>query len=187
MTIDSNRAEYYLYVGWAANELGQPAKAGPALNRAIELDRDLGDAYWQRGVLLQKGSATVPTRRDLSLALEKRPSRFEAWATIALCDQDLQKWPEAGQAWRRAIAGNDAVAEWHYRLGKLLWGHGSQAASLPELERAVALDKPGRAPPPWLFDATSLRRGATAARPAARRRPSSSTRAFSRSGVRDAP
>src|SRR5262249_47470133 len=50
VNIDANRAEYHLYVGWAANELGQPAKASAELNKALELDRELGDAYWQRGV-----------------------------------------------------------------------------------------------------------------------------------------
>ncbi len=157
VNIDSNRAEYFLYVGWAANELNQPNKAEPALNKALELDHELGDAYWQRGVLLQKQGATLDALRDLQTALEKRPSRFEAWAAIAVCYQDLQKWPEAEQAWRRAIAGNDKVAEWHYRLGKLLWSHGSKAAAVPELERAVTLgDKPGEPVHPWIVDAHYL-------------------------------
>ncbi len=155
--LDANRAEYYLYVGWAANEVNEQGKATAALNKAIELDHDLGDAYWQRGVLRQKQGATVDALRDLQVALEKRPSRFEAWATIAVCDQDLSKWTEAEQAWRRAIAGNDQVAEWHYRLGKLLSGHGNKAASLPELEQAVTLgDKPGDVVRPWVFDAHYL-------------------------------
>jgi tetratricopeptide (TPR) repeat protein len=155
--LDANRAEYWLYVGWAANELGQPTKARAALNRAIELDNNLGDAYWQRGVLLQKGGSNVDALDDLQKALEKRPSRFEAWATMALCYQDLQKWPEAEQAWRKAIAGNDSVGDWHYRLGKLLAGHGNKAGSLPELEKAVELsDKPDQSPPAWLFDAHFL-------------------------------
>ena len=157
VSIDSNRAEYYLYVGWAANELGQPVKAAPALNRALELDHELGDAYWQRGVLLQKQGATQDALRDLQMALEKRPSRFEAWATIALCDQDTQKWPEAEQAWRRALAGDDQHAEWHYRLGKLLAAHGNRNASGPELDKAVVLaERPNEPPHPWLFDAHFL-------------------------------
>ena len=71
-------------LGWAANETSQPMKAAPALNKALELDHELGDAYWQRGVLLHAQGANVDALRDLQTALEKRPSRYEAWATIAL-------------------------------------------------------------------------------------------------------
>jgi tetratricopeptide (TPR) repeat protein len=159
VNLDGNRAEYFLYLGWAANALGgsNSGKARAALDRAIELDHELGDAYWQRGLLLQREGASVDALHDLDTALRKRPSRFEAWAAIASCDQDLQKWAEAEQAWRKAIAGNDQVAEWHYRLGKLLANRGSQTAALPELEKATALsDLPGQNPPVWLFDAHLL-------------------------------
>jgi tetratricopeptide (TPR) repeat protein len=154
---DPNRAEYHLYVGWAANEQSQSGKAGPALNRALELDRELGDAYWQRGVLEQKAGATMDALKDLNTALEKRPSRFEAWASIALCDQDLQKWDEAERAWRKAIEGNDNVAEWHYRLGKLLRDHGNRAAVAAEMEKATTLgERPKETHNAWLADAHFL-------------------------------
>jgi predicted Zn finger-like uncharacterized protein len=157
VNIDSNRAEYLLYVGWAANELAQPAKAMPVLNKAIELDRELGDAYWQRGMILQKQGATDDALKDLKIALEKRPSRFEAWASIALCYEDVQKWPDAERAWRQAIAGNDSVPEWHYRLGSLLAGHGNPKGAAIELERAVDLaEGPDQLPPAWLYKAHLL-------------------------------
>ncbi|APR83368.1 TPR domain protein [Minicystis rosea] len=157
MNIDANRAEYMLYVGWAANDLAQPAKAMSVLNKAIDLDHDLGDAYWQRGVLLQKQGANMDALKDLQTALEKRPSRFEAWATIALCYQDLQKWPDAEHAWRQAIAGNEQSPEWHFRLGKLLSAHGVPSTSLPELERSVELAEAGEQTRyPWIYDAHFL-------------------------------
>ena len=152
-TNDTNRAEYHLYVGWAANELNQPGKATPALNRAIELNADLGDAYWQRGITLQRQTEIQDALRDLTIALAKRPSRFEAWATIALCQEEMQKWADAEKSWRSAIAGNDDVAEWHYRLGKLLDAHGNKASVQAELEKALELasrpDEPKRL---WLYD-----------------------------------
>ncbi|MCC6556833.1 MAG: tetratricopeptide repeat protein, partial [Polyangiaceae bacterium] len=155
--IDPNRAEYQLYVGWAANEAGQPGRAETALNRALELDRELGDAYWQRGVRLQKGGATLDALKDLKIALEKRPARYEAYATMALCYQDQGSWAEAEEAWRKAIAKNDNVPEWHYRLGKIYASHNNRAASATELEKAVILSEvPDRPTPPWLFDAHFL-------------------------------
>jgi predicted Zn finger-like uncharacterized protein len=156
--IDPNRAEYHLYVGWAANETsGQQAKAEAALKRALDIDRELADAYWQRGVLRQKQGAIVDALADLGTALAKRPSRFEAYATIALCFQDQGRWPEAEDAWRKALAGNDRIAEWHYRLGKIYAGRGNRVGAAAELEKAVLLgEAPEKPRPAWMFDAHFL-------------------------------
>jgi tetratricopeptide (TPR) repeat protein len=156
-TIDPNRAEYFLYVGWGANEAGQPQKAQSALERALELDRELGDAYWQRGVLLQKQGATIDALNDLQAALQRRPSRYEAYATMALCLQDEGRWAEAEEAWRKAIAADGTMPEWHYRLGKIYASHGSDGAAGRELERAVKIVETSTKPKPgWLFDAHFL-------------------------------
>ena len=155
--IDSHRAEYFLYVGWGANEAGQPARAAEALGRALELDKDLGDAYWQRGVLHQKRGATVDALADLLKALEKRPSRYQAYATMALCYQDQSNWAEAEQAWRKAIAADDTVSEWHYRLGKIYWNRGNRPGAATELERALVLaEGPDKTQPVWIYDAHFL-------------------------------
>ncbi len=157
VNIDGNRAEYHLYVGWGANDTGQPARAETALKKALELDKGLGDAYWQRGILRQKSGSAADALEDLKTALEKRPSRYEAYATMGFCYQDLSRWAEAEAAWRSAIAGNPSIAEWHYRLGKILASHGSVAASGPELEQAVKLaDLPDHPVPGWLYDAHLL-------------------------------
>ena len=157
VNIDGNRAEYHLYVGWAANETGQPARAETALKKALELDKGLGDAYWQRGILRQKSGSASDALEDLKMALEKRPSRYDAYAAMGFCYQDLSRWPEAEAAWRNAIAGNAGIAEWHYRLGKILASHGNVAASGPELEQAVKLgDVADHTAPGWLYDAHLL-------------------------------
>jgi len=137
--IDANRAEYYLYVGWAANELNQVQRAEQAISRALELDRELADAYWQRAVLLHKQARTLDALADLQVALEKRPSRYEAYATMALCYQDQARWPDAEKAWVKAIEGNGSVAEWHYRLGKIYESHGNRATAATELEKTIEL------------------------------------------------
>jgi tetratricopeptide (TPR) repeat protein len=156
VNIDPNRAEYHLYVGWAANDAGNPGRAEGELKKALDLDHSLGDAYWQRGVLLQKKGESISALSDLQTAIEKRPSRFEAYATMALCFQDLLKWPEAEGAWKKAIAANGAVAEWHYRLAKIYVGHGNAAGAGPELEQAVTLAEGDHGKPAWLADAHFL-------------------------------
>jgi tetratricopeptide (TPR) repeat protein len=156
--LDPHHAEYWLYVGWAANELGQPGRAEAALKKAIDLDKNLGDAYWQRGVLLQAQGQTIDALADLKMALEKSPSRFEAYATMALCYQDQSNWTAAEDAWRKAIAGNDKIADWHYRLGKIANNRANRGEAIVEIGRAIALgEAPGvAAPPAWLFDAHFL-------------------------------
>ena len=93
--IDANRAEYHLYVGWGANEAGQPAVAQDELAKALELDKGLADAYWQMGVMQRKQGAVVDAVKNLQKALELRPSRFEAYATLAECFEDENRTGEA--------------------------------------------------------------------------------------------
>ncbi len=155
--IDANRAEYYLYVGWAANELNQVQKAEQAITRALELDHELADAYWQRAVYLQKQARTLDALADLQVALEKRPSRYEAYATMAMCYQEQARWPDAEKAWLKAIEGNGSVAEWRYRLGKILESHGNRVGAAEQIEKAIELleTKPGTSQG-WQIDAYYL-------------------------------
>jgi tetratricopeptide (TPR) repeat protein len=143
--IDPNRAEYHLYVGWAANEAGQPAVAQDELTKALALDKGLADAYWQIGVMQRKQGAVVDAMKNLQKALELRPSRFEAYATLAECYEDENKIGEAILAWKKAIASDGSRPEWHYRLGKLLGRAGES-----EMREAVNLSETRDVKPGWL-------------------------------------
>jgi pentatricopeptide repeat protein len=143
--IDYNRAEYHLYVGWAANEAGQFAVAQDELTKALELDKGLADAYWQLGVMQRKQAAVVDAVKNLQKAIELRPSRFEAYATLAECYAEQGRTGEAMALFRKAIAADGGRAEWHYRLGKLL-GRGGES----ELKQAVTLSEANETRPGWL-------------------------------------
>lgn len=146
--IDPNRAEYYLYRGWAANDAGQPGVAQESLTKALELDKSLADAYWQMGVLLRKQGAVVDAVRDLQMALKLRPSRFEAYATLAECYEDQVNFAAAQAAWQKALAGDPNRPYWHYRLGKLLGTRG-----LGELQAAVKQEEEKPQKEAWLSQA----------------------------------
>lgn len=154
--LDPNRAEFFLYVGWAANEADDQQLASTSLAKALELDRSLADAYWQRGVLRRRQRALAEAEQDLLKALELRPSRFEAHATLAEVYEEQQKWPAAQAAWLKALAADSKRALWQFRLGKLVYQHGAKPASLDPLTKAVQLASQSQIPAPWMADACLL-------------------------------
>jgi tetratricopeptide (TPR) repeat protein len=154
--IDPNRAEYYLYEGWAANEGGSVAKASLALKKALELDQGLADAYWQRGVLRYHETRTKDAIEDLSKALSLRPSRFEAHADLALAFYDLGREDQALAEWQKAIAANPNEPNWRFHYGKLLSLRLQSAAAAEQLKKAIELAATEEKAPPWLSEAHRL-------------------------------
>lgn len=151
--IDGNRAEYHLYVGFAAIEAGQYNIASTSLEKALELDPTLGDAYWQRGVLFQRQGRCVDAIRDLEIALEKKKSRYEAHASLAACYEEQNNPTKAEVSWRKAIEGNPKIAEWHHKLGLLLDRKNDSKGAIEELEKAIELSQGQEPRPGWLSKA----------------------------------
>ncbi|MBM4358306.1 MAG: tetratricopeptide repeat protein, partial [Deltaproteobacteria bacterium] len=155
---EPNRADYQLYLGWAAGDANQASEAERAIEAALELDATLADAYWQRGLNLQRKGKVDEALKDLLLAVEKKPDRFEAYAALAICYGELTQQDAALDAWRMAVAGRD-IPEWHYRFAKLLLTKGTKEEAAEHLEKAVdgvakmLADKKLTVPPPWAADA----------------------------------
>jgi cellulose synthase operon protein C len=151
--LDINRAEYYLYVGWAANEAGNVPKAEKALAEALRLDQGLADAYWQRGVLRQRQGAVRDAIIDLQRALQLRPSRFEAHASLAQALYDQGREGEAMKEWQLAIQAQPDNADWRFRYGKLLGANHQNDAAIDQLGKALALIESKDTPPRWRWEA----------------------------------
>ncbi len=159
--LDPNRAEFHVYVARAANEMA-PAQlelARDEVDRALTLDRNDGDAYWQRGVLERMEGAIDDAMKDEAHALQLRPSRYEAYATIAECHEDRNESAEALGAWARAIAGDANVLGpdgqmqhpfWHFRYGKLLTEKGDRPRALVHLLGAATAAEKLETRPAWL-------------------------------------
>jgi tetratricopeptide (TPR) repeat protein len=155
VALDPNRAEYHLYVAWAANE-ATPAQLGLArteVEKALALDKLNGDAYWQRGVLLRKEGQVVDAIKDLKRALELKPTRFEAHATLAEAFEDKNDMAGAMAEWQKAIAGDDKPAYWRWKYGKLLAVKGQNAEAAKHLGYAVEQGKAAQPRPGWLAPA----------------------------------
>jgi tetratricopeptide (TPR) repeat protein len=154
--LDPHRAEYLLYVGWAANEAGRVAEAEQALKKALELDQGLGDAYWQRGILRYRQGAVKDAVADLTRALELRPGRYEAHAALADAYFDLGLEAKALEEWQRATTAQPDNATWAFRYGKLLQAARRDAESRVFLEKAIELSDKLTVKPRWLWEAHHL-------------------------------
>jgi predicted Zn finger-like uncharacterized protein len=181
--LDANRAEYHLYAGWAANDAGNVPKAEHALAEALRLDQGLADAYWQRGVLRQRQGAARDAIADLTKALELRPSRHEAHASLADAYYDLGKEPQALREWQQAIAAQPDNATWHFRYGKLLAANHQIDAAREQLNRALELSTNDDPAPRWSWEAHYLLAHATGLKPDAVKH----WQEFLRLGPRDSP
>lgn len=150
--LDPNRAEYHLYVAWAANE-STPAQLGLArthVDKALALDKALADAYWQRGVVSLREGALGDALKDLKKALELKPSRHEAHAALAEVYGQKNETANAMAEWQKAIAGDEKVPAWRYQYGRLLFDKGNTAESAKHLGYAVEAGKKAQPRPGWL-------------------------------------
>jgi tetratricopeptide (TPR) repeat protein len=167
VSIDPNRPEYHLYVGWAANEARNFSKAHSALEKALSLDQSLADAYWQRGILLARQGAVKDAIVDLKKALSLPPTRHEAHAALADAYYDLGREQDALAEWRQAITALPTQAAWRFRYGKLLLANRQRAAAEHELGRALELARDDESASRWLAEAHLLLAQALGQQPAA--------------------
>jgi len=171
--LDPNRADFHVYLAWAAND-ATPAQlelARDEIDQALAIDKVNPEAYWQRGVLERMEGADEDAIKDENHALALRPSRYEAHATLAECFEDKNQEGAALTEWARAIAGDvepsDATTVrhpfWRFRYGKMLMERGGPAAALAQLIPAVTtaeamIPKPGWLAPLEFLTAEALRK-----------------------------
>jgi tetratricopeptide (TPR) repeat protein len=176
--LDPNKAEYHVYVAWAANDTtpAQLELASDEVDKALALDKLNAEAYWLRGSVRRMEGQLDDAVKDEKHALELRPSRYEAHATLAECyDQKNDQVAAAGE-WTKAIAGDRGTAAadgsiphpyWRYMYGKLLMDRGSSGDALSVLLPAVKTAEKMDPRPAWLIPLEFL--SAEALRKAGRR------------------
>jgi tetratricopeptide (TPR) repeat protein len=165
--LDPNRAEFHVYLAWAAND-STPAKlelARDEIDKAFALDKNNAEAYWQRGVLERMQGAIEDAIKDEKRALALRPSRHEAHATLAECYGDKNDEGAAAAEWQRAIAADGTAtnpdgtvlhSRWHFLYGKLLYDHGNAGAALAQLLPATLAAEKEDPRPGWIGPAEFL-------------------------------
>lgn len=159
--LDPNRAEFHVYLAWAAND-AQPAQlelARDEVEKALALDKMNAEAYWQRGIVEFIQGSIDDGIKDERHALELRPSRYEAHATLAECYEEKNDEATAMAEWSKAIAGDGKTTNadgtvphpyWHYKYGKLLLEHGASGPGLAQLLPAAQEGEKTTPRPGWL-------------------------------------
>jgi tetratricopeptide (TPR) repeat protein len=128
-----------MYIARAANE-SIPVQLGLArdeVEKALQLDNLLADAYWQRGIVRRREKAVKDALEDLEKTLQLKPTRLEAYATIAECYSDLNLPEKAMEAWQKAISANDRQPRWRYSYGRMLLERNRVPEALGHLSFAV--------------------------------------------------
>ncbi len=148
---DSNRPVYHLYVAWAANSTNpvQTPLAQAAVEKALALDQNFGDAYWQRGVIEYNLNALKDAQKDLRTALTLNPTRLEAHATLAQVFERLNDQGQALGEWQKAYTADKEQFDWDYEYGELLLEKNQTGQAATVLADAVrvgdaATTRPGR-------------------------------------------
>lgn len=150
---DASRASYHLYVGWVAIEVGDYPLANVSLDKALELDQTLADAYWKRGELRVKQGAVDDAVRDLQRALELSPSRAEAHAQLGLAYLQNGREPMALAEFQKATEQVGVDPYFNYRYGELLLNNRRASEAAAQLERALSGVKDREPAPPWTYEA----------------------------------
>jgi tetratricopeptide (TPR) repeat protein len=175
--LDPNKAEYHVYVAWAANDMtpAQLELASDEVDKALALDKLSAEAYWLRGSVRRMEGQLDDAIKDEKHALELRPSRFEAHASLAECYDQKNDQAAAAAEWKRAISADRGVAEdgsvrhpyWRYMYGKLLMDRASSGEALTMLVPAVKTAEKMDPRPAWMIPLEFL--SAEALRKAGRR------------------
>jgi tetratricopeptide (TPR) repeat protein len=158
--LDPNRPEFHVYLAWAANE-ATPAQLDVSrdqIDKALAIDKLNPEAYWQKGILERMTGAVEDALKDERRALELRPTRYEAHATLAECFEDKNDDATALAEWSKAIASDGPVAAdgtvahpyWRYRYGKLLLERGGAGPALAQLLPAVVTAEKYDPRPAWV-------------------------------------
>ena len=154
--LDARAAEHQLYRGWTQLRMNSLARANEAVQSAIHLDPELGDAYFVRGQILLRTGHAVESVADFQRAIELRPDRTENLAGLADALDQVSRREPAIQLYAEAVRRDPSHGQWWYRLGALRFDEGDRAGALEALAQATELGDTHEMPPGWLAEAHRL-------------------------------
>ncbi len=147
--LEPTKAQYHLYLAWVATDSQDWKLAETEVARTLQLDQLNGDAYWLRAVAEEVHGAVDDAIKDADKALQLRPARVEAHATLARCYADKNQNEKALAEWALATAHGTEHPEWEYLYGRLLFERNNLAQALPMVLAAAKAAEQMNPPPVW--------------------------------------
>jgi tetratricopeptide (TPR) repeat protein len=156
INLDNTRAEFHLYAGLAALEMANLGRTYQEAQAALAIDSNMGDPYWLRGLVRLRTGAVKDALEDLETAVRLKPSRYDAYAAMGDCYEQMRNLPAAVLFYRKALDNDAKNGQWWYRLGSLQLDLGSRREAIDALERATMVSDNTVPPPTWLAEAHRL-------------------------------
>jgi tetratricopeptide (TPR) repeat protein len=156
LSLDTTQAVYHLYAARAALDMGNLGRTLDEAEATLARDAAMGDAYWVRGIVRLRSGAVRDALKDAKRALDLNPQRFDAYALMAECYDELRQLSEATQSYRVALGKDPQRAEWWYKFGRLSMDRGQRGDANEALQQARQLGDKIDPPPYWLPDVYRL-------------------------------
>jgi|GEM_PF-573170 len=156
LSLDTTQAIYHLYAARAALDMGNLGRTIDEAEATLSRDASMGDAYWVRGIVRMRSGAVRDALKDAKRALDLNPMRFDAYALMAECYDELRQLGEATQSYRIALSKDPQRGEWWYKFGRLSMDRGARADANEALEHARRIGDKMDPLPYWLSDVYRL-------------------------------
>jgi tetratricopeptide (TPR) repeat protein len=123
-----------------------------ALDKALAIDNRLGEAHWQRGVVLYKQGAYDDALAELRKAKELSPEKRAVDASLAELFEKRNDVTKAMASWQRAVGDEHAEPSWRASYAHLLLERGRGGEALNQMERAIKDAEKANEKGQWLMD-----------------------------------
>jgi len=156
VSLNGTCAEYHLYAGRAALEMSNLGRTRDEAQAAIDRDPSVGDAYRLRGIVRLKTGASQDALKDLERALLLSPNRFETYAAMGDCYEEMRRLKDAVSSYKKVLEFDPDNGYYWYRLGGLELDSSNSTAARQALKRATTIGDAMPEMPKWLPDAHLL-------------------------------
>jgi len=117
--------------------LGRDSQTEQAYRKAVTLDSNEADAYYNYGVFCFERGKTVEAREAFGHAVALQPHHAEALNNLGAILEQQGKWDQAVAFYRRAIDANPAYPLAHFHIGRIYANQRKYLLALAEFERSL--------------------------------------------------
>ena len=140
ISIDSNNAIAYFYIGLALRKQGKLEEAIAAYKKAIELDPNYATAYYNMGNALNRQGKLEEAIAAYKKALELDPNYSFAYNNMGVALRKQGKYDEAIAAYKKAIEINPNDAFAYNNMGLALDDQGKYDEAIAAHKKALEID-----------------------------------------------